>query len=105
MLRFAWLALILAPHLAYANMATYPSSDFSGSVASTNVVQQVIPINPYRNGCEIWNTSSNAETIYIRLGTGPIPLAAGAEFMCGLASDAIYITSATAGSTFTAKQQ
>jgi hypothetical protein len=90
------------------------TTDDSGTIAAVSTFQTVFASNTTRKGCLIVNTSANVEFIGINTtptpsATNSIPLAAGASFTCNspgvVMDDQISISSATADSTFVAKQQ
>ena len=86
------------------------STTTAGSVATANTYQSALASNANRRGCAIYNTSANAELVYLgapgsATAATSIPLPAGGSFNCGsfqgiVLTDQISITSATAGSTF-----
>lgn len=86
------------------------STTTAGSVASANAYQSALASNANRRGCAIYNTSANAELVFLgapgsATAATSIPLPAGGSFNCGsfqgiVLTDQISITSATAGSTF-----
>lgn len=91
------------------------SATVSGSVATANTFQSALAANANRKGCAIYNTSANAELIFLGApGTATaatsIPLPAGGSFNCGsfqgiVLTDQVSITSATAGSTYVVVSQ
>ncbi len=83
------------------------STTVSGSVATANVFQTILPQNLSRRGCLIVNTGS--ASMLVALGSSPvvataIPVAAGGSFGCSaggvVVADQLSATSATAGNTF-----
>lgn len=102
--------LLLSPQTP----VTVPSTNLSGTVASTGVFQSIQVANTSRNGCLIVNTSSAEEWVFF----GPIasateatavPLYADQSVNCstgsgGVLSDQVSITG-TATSTFIANFQ
>lgn len=91
------------------------STSVAGSVATANTYQSALAASSTRKGCAIYNTSANAELIYLgspgaATTAASIPLPAGGSFNCGsfqgiVLTDQISITSATAGSTFVVVSQ
>ena len=91
------------------------SATASGAVAVANTYQSALAANPARKGCAIYNTSANAELIYLGAPGGAtaatsIPLPAGGSFNCGsfqgiVLTDQISITSSIVPSTFVVVSQ
>ena len=90
------------------------STGASGSVITPNTFQQVFAANPARLGCIIQNTSTTVEDVFLgATGSAAIgsslQLSPGAVFSCNapgvVVTDAIQITSATAGATFVGDAQ
>lgn len=79
-------------------------TDGSGTVATSNVYQTLQAANPARKGCTIQNTSTVTEQL--RQGSTVWTLMPGQPFSCAsgsvVATDAIAITSVTAGAQFSA---
>lgn len=80
------------------------STDASGSVATASTFQTLQAANSARKGCTVQNTSANVETL--KVNTTNLTLAAGQTFSCAqgllVNGDQLQITSATAGSTYSA---
>lgn len=87
----------------------------NGSVTTANTFQSVLAANASRKGCAVYNTSANAELIFLgapgsAAAARAVPLPAGGAFNCGsfqgiVLTDQISITSATAASTFVVVSQ
>lgn len=91
--------------LPVASAATaVTGADGSGTVTTSGVFQPLQAANPARKGCTVQNTSTVAEQL--RQGTTVWTLMPGQPFNCAsgnvVATDAIAITSATAGAQFSA---
>lgn len=91
------------------------STTTNGTVTTANTFQSALAANPTRKGCAIYNTSANAELVFLgapgsATAANAIPIAAGGSFNCGsfqgiVITDQISITSATAASTFVVVRQ
>lgn len=97
-----------------ASVAT--KAHFGGTVTTANTFQQIVAADPTRHGCLIQNTSSNNEYLFYQ-GAVEIPSTAQsfilqpyAFFGCRASDgspikDALWITSATAGSAYNGQAQ
>lgn len=91
------------------------STTVAGTVAVANTYQSALAANPARKGCAIYNTSANAELVFLGApgsasAATSIPIPAGGSFNCGsfqglVITDQISITSATVASTFVVVSQ
>ena len=106
------LALLLLGGLAYAQQTVF---DFSGTISSGGVSQQVIPYNNNRKYLLIENPVNATEALWCNLGgtaatTGgsSFSLTAGGSYERStpnfVPKDAVTCTAATGGHTFTAKE-
>jgi len=91
------------------------STTTNSSVATANTYQSALAASATRKGCAIYNTSANAELLFLgapgsATAANSIPLPAGGSFNCGsfqgiVLTDQISITSATVASTFVVVSQ
>jgi hypothetical protein len=82
----------------------------NGTVTTANTFQSALAASPTRKGCAVYNTSANAELIFLgapgnATAARSIPLPPGGAFNCGsfqgiVLTDQISITSATVASAY-----
>ena len=62
------LLAVLLPSLALAQVIPVPSTNLSGTIATTNTFQSIQTLNNGRKGCTIQNQITNSHNMYVYNG-------------------------------------
>ena len=96
-----------APGATSASATGVTSADASGTVTTANTYQTLQAANGARKGCSVQNTSTVAESV--KVGATVFTLMPGQPLFCAngltVSQDAVAITSAMAGASFSAAFQ